>query len=198
VAGVFQQILKAFLVLNIGKTLNKLIKADKANTVEYYVYGYQGNRVRSVVEFNNQVQNQRDYLPSLDISSHSRLPILFKPNRLPLVSKSVADCWVSVPRLLFGWMAMVCCQALLFSIFLYLKPKMPLISAEKPLPPRGDMQDCFTPDSRLSRIRRQTNRCAKYWQALKKICRYHYDQQNYDKILGNFRQFDKSLLLFAC
>ncbi|SSC08962.1 RHS repeat-associated core domain-containing protein [bacterium endosymbiont of Bathymodiolus sp. 5 South] len=45
------------------------------------------------------------------------------------------------------------------SIFLYLKPKMPLISAEKPLPPRGDMQDCFTPDSRLSRIRRQTNRC---------------------------------------
>jgi hypothetical protein len=34
--------------------------------------------------------------------------------------------------------------------------------------------------------------------ALKKICRYHYDQQNYDKILGNFRQFDKSLLLFAC
>jgi hypothetical protein len=29
---------------------------------------------------------------------------------------------------------------------------MPLISAEKPLPPRGDMQDCFTPDSRLSRI----------------------------------------------
>ncbi|VVH58594.1 hypothetical protein BSPCLSOX_739 [uncultured Gammaproteobacteria bacterium] len=46
------------------------------------------------------------------------------------------------------------------SVFLYLKPKMPLISAEKPLPPRGDMQDCFTPDSRPSRIRRQTNRCA--------------------------------------
>jgi hypothetical protein len=43
-----------------------------------------------------------------------------------------------------------------------------------------------------------TNLSHQYWQALKKICRYHYDQQNYDKILGNFRQFDKSLLLFAC
>ena len=53
-----------------NNTLNKLIKADKANTIEYYVYGYQGNRVRSVVEFNNQVQNQRDYLPSLDISTN--------------------------------------------------------------------------------------------------------------------------------
>jgi hypothetical protein len=48
--------------------LNKLIKADKTNATEYYIYDYQGNRVRSVVEFNNQVQNQRDYLPSLDIS----------------------------------------------------------------------------------------------------------------------------------
>jgi hypothetical protein len=78
VAGVFQQILKAFLVLNIGEryhqnllglnnignlewhynnTLNKLIKADKTNATEYYIYDYQGNRVRSVVEFNNQVQN---------------------------------------------------------------------------------------------------------------------------------------------
>jgi hypothetical protein len=35
-----------------------------------------------------------------------------------------------------------------------------------------------------------------YWQSLKKICRYRYYQQNYDKILGNFRQLDKSLLLF--
>jgi hypothetical protein len=50
--------------------LNKLIKADKTNATEYYIYDYQGNRVRSVVEFNNQVQNQRDYLPSLDISTN--------------------------------------------------------------------------------------------------------------------------------
>jgi hypothetical protein len=37
--------------------------------VEYYVYDYQGNRVRSVVESNNQAQSQRDYLPSLDLST---------------------------------------------------------------------------------------------------------------------------------
>jgi hypothetical protein len=32
---------------------------------------------------------------------------------------------------------------------LYLKPKMPLISAEEPLPPRGDMREYLAPDSRL-------------------------------------------------
>jgi transcription initiation factor TFIID subunit TAF12 len=72
VAGVFQQILKAFLVLNIGhynNTLNKLIKADKTNTTEYCVYDYQGRRIRTVIEANNQAQSQRDYLPSLDIST---------------------------------------------------------------------------------------------------------------------------------
>jgi hypothetical protein len=63
-----------------NNTLNKLIKADKTNATEYCIYDYQDNRVRSVVEFNNQAQSQRDYLP-----------------------------------LLFGWMAMVCCQALLFA-----------------------------------------------------------------------------------
>jgi hypothetical protein len=47
----------------------KLTKADKSNITEYYVYDYQGNRVRSVVESNNQVQSQRDYLPLLDISN---------------------------------------------------------------------------------------------------------------------------------
>ncbi len=50
-----------------NNTLNKLIKADKSNTVQYYVYDYQGSRVRTVVESNNQAQSQRDYLPSLDI-----------------------------------------------------------------------------------------------------------------------------------
>ncbi|SSC07649.1 RHS repeat-associated core domain-containing protein [bacterium endosymbiont of Bathymodiolus sp. 5 South] len=35
----------------------------------HYVYDYQGNRVRSVVESNNQVQSQRDYLPLLDLST---------------------------------------------------------------------------------------------------------------------------------
>jgi hypothetical protein len=70
-------------------TLNKLIKADKTNTTEYCVYDYQGRRIRTVIEANNQAQSQRDYLPSLDISTKQRL--------------------------LFGWMAMVCCQALLFA-----------------------------------------------------------------------------------
>jgi hypothetical protein len=36
----------------------------------FSVYDYQGNRVRSVVEFNNQAQSQRDYLPLLDISTN--------------------------------------------------------------------------------------------------------------------------------
>jgi hypothetical protein len=37
---------------------------------QYYVYDYQGKRVRSVVESNNQAQSQRDYLPALDISTN--------------------------------------------------------------------------------------------------------------------------------
>ena len=53
-----------------NNTLNQLTKTDKSNTTEYYVYDYQGNRVRSVVESNNQVQSQRDYLPLLDISTN--------------------------------------------------------------------------------------------------------------------------------
>ncbi len=53
-----------------NNTLNQLTKADKSNTTQYYVYDYQGKRVRTVVESNNQVQNQRDYLPLLDISTN--------------------------------------------------------------------------------------------------------------------------------
>jgi hypothetical protein len=34
---------------------------------------------------------------------------------------------------------------------------MPLISADEPLPPRGDMYEYFAPDSRLAKIRRQTD-----------------------------------------
>ena len=51
-----------------NNTLNQLTKTDKSNTTEYYIYDYQGNRVRTVIESNNQAQSQRDYLPSLDIS----------------------------------------------------------------------------------------------------------------------------------
>jgi RHS repeat-associated protein len=51
-----------------NNTLNKLTKANKLNTTQCYVYDYQGNRVRSVVESNNQVQSQRDYLPPLELS----------------------------------------------------------------------------------------------------------------------------------
>jgi hypothetical protein len=42
-------------------------KADKSNTTQYYIYDYQGNRVRTVVESNNQTQSQRKYLPLLDL-----------------------------------------------------------------------------------------------------------------------------------
>ena len=45
------------------------------------------------------------------------------------------------------------------NIRLHLKPKMPLISAEEPLPPRGDMHEYFAPASRLTKIRQQTNHC---------------------------------------
>ncbi|SHN93278.1 hypothetical protein [bacterium endosymbiont of Bathymodiolus sp. 5 South] len=51
-----------------NNTLNKLSKPDKPT--QYYVYDYQGKRVRSVVESNNQAQSQRDYLPALDISTN--------------------------------------------------------------------------------------------------------------------------------
>ncbi|VVH64140.1 hypothetical protein BSPLISOX_788, partial [uncultured Gammaproteobacteria bacterium] len=50
-----------------NNTLNKLTKAG--NNTQYYVYDYQGSRVRTVIESNQQVQSQRDYLPSLDLFS---------------------------------------------------------------------------------------------------------------------------------
>ncbi|VVH57122.1 hypothetical protein BSPCLSOX_899 [uncultured Gammaproteobacteria bacterium] len=53
-----------------NNTLNKLIQTDKTNATEYCVYDYQGRRIRTVLKSNNQVQNQRDYLPSLDLSSN--------------------------------------------------------------------------------------------------------------------------------
>ncbi len=53
-----------------NNTLNQLTKTNKSNTTEYYIYDYQGNRVRTVIESNNQAQSQRDYLPSLDISTN--------------------------------------------------------------------------------------------------------------------------------
>ncbi|SMG63317.1 hypothetical protein BMETH_15974366381240, partial [methanotrophic bacterial endosymbiont of Bathymodiolus sp.] len=54
-----------------NNTLNKLTKADKPNTTQYYVYDYQGKRVRTVTASNQQVQSQRDYLPALDTSTHT-------------------------------------------------------------------------------------------------------------------------------
>jgi RHS repeat-associated protein len=53
-----------------NNTLNRLTKADKSNTTQYSVYDYQGNRVRTVIESNNQAQSQRNYLPLLDISTN--------------------------------------------------------------------------------------------------------------------------------
>jgi hypothetical protein len=55
------------LYCHYNNTLNQITKAD-SNTTQYYIYDYQGNRVRSVVESNNQIQSQRDYLPLLDLS----------------------------------------------------------------------------------------------------------------------------------
>ncbi|CAC9467418.1 hypothetical protein, partial [uncultured Gammaproteobacteria bacterium] len=37
-----------------NNTLNQLTKVDKSNTTQYSVYDYQGRRVRTVVESNNQ------------------------------------------------------------------------------------------------------------------------------------------------
>ncbi|CAB5497885.1 Putative toxin subunit [Bathymodiolus thermophilus thioautotrophic gill symbiont] len=51
-----------------NNTLSKLTKQNK--TTEYYVYDHQGNRVRTVIETNDQIQSQRNYLPSLDISTN--------------------------------------------------------------------------------------------------------------------------------
>jgi hypothetical protein len=59
-----------------------LLPCNKSNAIEYYVYDYQGNRVRTVVESNHQTQSQRDYLPSLDLSTNqakqqSSTPVAF-------------------------------------------------------------------------------------------------------------------------
>ena len=53
-----------------NNTLNQLTKYDKSSTTEHHVYDYQGNRVRTVIESDHQAQSQRDYLPSLDISTN--------------------------------------------------------------------------------------------------------------------------------
>ncbi len=53
-----------------NNTLNKLTKTDKLNTIQYYVYDYQGRRVRTVIESDQKTQSQRDYLPSLDLSTN--------------------------------------------------------------------------------------------------------------------------------
>jgi len=52
-----------------NNTLNKFTKKDN-NTTEYHVYDHQGNRVRTVLESNQTIQRQRNYLPSLDISTN--------------------------------------------------------------------------------------------------------------------------------
>ncbi|MBA5248114.1 MAG: RHS repeat-associated core domain-containing protein [Gammaproteobacteria bacterium] len=58
-----------------NNTLNKLNKLTKdGKTTEYYVYDHQGNRVRTVLESNQKIQSQRDYLPSIDISTNNNQP----------------------------------------------------------------------------------------------------------------------------
>jgi hypothetical protein len=63
------------------------------------------------------IQSQRGYLPSLELSTNQakqQTSTLHIGTHI-LSGSSKADCWVSVLRLLFGWMAMVCCQVLLFA-----------------------------------------------------------------------------------
>ncbi|CAB5496568.1 RHS repeat-associated core domain-containing protein [Bathymodiolus thermophilus thioautotrophic gill symbiont] len=57
-----------------NNTLSKLTKQDQTNAIEYYVYDHQGNRVRTVIESNHQVQNQKTYFPSLDILTNINNP----------------------------------------------------------------------------------------------------------------------------
>ncbi|VVM27110.1 hypothetical protein BSPWISOXPB_344 [uncultured Gammaproteobacteria bacterium] len=45
-----------------NNTLNKLTKSDKSNATQYYVYDYQGKRVRVVTESNHQVQKPKRLL----------------------------------------------------------------------------------------------------------------------------------------
>jgi hypothetical protein len=67
---------------------------------------------------------------------------LFKFNKLPLASKLFCLKVVSI-QLKDSYKDS-------YNIGLYLKPTMPLISADEPLPPRGDMYEYFAPDSRLA------------------------------------------------
>jgi hypothetical protein len=78
--------------------------------------------IRAVIESDNQVQSQKDYLPLLDISTNQAKQTthtlhigthIFSKISKNNTSKSVVDCWVSVLRLLFGWIARVCCHVLL-------------------------------------------------------------------------------------
>jgi hypothetical protein len=56
-----------------NNTLNKLTKTDKPNTMQYYVYDYQGKRVRAITESSHQVQSQRDYLPVWALPPNSKV-----------------------------------------------------------------------------------------------------------------------------
>jgi hypothetical protein len=80
-----------------NNTLNKLTKAD--NNTQYYVYDYQGSRVRTVIESNQQTQSQRDYLPALDIS----------------INQAKQQSTTLHIGLLLGWIVRVCCQSPLFA-----------------------------------------------------------------------------------
>jgi hypothetical protein len=95
-----------------------LTKAQTLSYEHYYPYG--GTAIIAGKDKTQAQQKRYRYTnkerdDSGGLWYHSRLAILFKFNRLPLASKSLVDCWVSVPRLLFGWMARVCCQPLLFA-----------------------------------------------------------------------------------
>jgi hypothetical protein len=60
----------------------------------------------------------------------------------------------------YFWIGAIEFEAIDNNIRLHLKPKMPLISADEPLPPREDMYEYFAPDNRLAKIRRQIDHCA--------------------------------------
>jgi hypothetical protein len=54
-----QRLVCRLILGHYNNTLNKLTKTDKLNTIQYYVYDYQGRRVRTVIESDQKTQSQR-------------------------------------------------------------------------------------------------------------------------------------------
>jgi glycine cleavage system H lipoate-binding protein len=71
-----------------NNTLNQLSKADKSNTTQYYVYDYQGRRVRTVVESNNFLLNLSFVFASDDGSATIGV-VVFVTEGLKIIAKII-------------------------------------------------------------------------------------------------------------